>query len=156
MMLEKCLSYCFVLLFGTIFIVVLIICACSENAMSSEKARSVLNDFYTDNVPEPINRRHLISAGKAIVPYLLIEIRKKDMPKRGYAILALGEIKDKRAIPILIQILNDKTEEGYFRADALRAIWHINKELGEKYANQLFGQNADIDAAAQLLREGKI
>jgi len=125
--------------------------------MSSEEAQKVLNAFYADKVPEPILDRHLVNAGKAIVPYLLVEIKKKDMPKRGYAILALGKIKDKQALPALVQILNDQYESVQFRGDALRAIWHIDRKLGEESAEKLAGQYpADIDDLIQLLREGKI
>jgi hypothetical protein len=77
--------------------------------MDEKEAQDVLNKFYADNVPESINDRHLLNAGSSIVPYLLIEIQKKDMPKRGYAILALGKIGDGRAIPILQSILNDSS-----------------------------------------------
>lgn len=156
MLLEKYLSYQLVFLFGSTLFVVFSIYACSEKIMAPEKAQRVLNDFYTDNVPEDISDRHLVSAGKGIVPYLLIEIQKKDMPKRRYAIGALEKIKDKRAIPVLVQILNDNSEIGYFREDALRAIWHIDKKLGEEYADKFFGQYPEMNRVIELLREGRI
>ncbi len=147
-MLRLCIMFVFTVLSVSLF-------SCS-NKMSPEEAQKVLNAFYTDNVPEEINDRHLVDAGKAIVPYLLVEIKKKDMPKRRYAIGALEKIKDKRALPILIEILQDHSEIFYFRDDALRAVWHIDKKLGEEFAKKLTGQYPSIDRTVQLLREGKI
>lgn len=141
---------------GPAVLILILIYTFSEKAMTPDKAQRVLKDFYADNVPEVLNRRHLISAGKAIVPYLIVEIEKKDMPKRRYAIGALEEIKDKRALPVLIRILGDRSEIGYFREDALRAIWHIDKKLGEEYALKFAGQNPDMDRTIELLRGGQI
>jgi len=124
--------------------------------MDKKEAQKVLNSFYTDKVPESINDRHLLRAGKAIVPYLVEEIQKKDMPKRRYAIGALGKIGDRRALPVLVKILGDRSELEYFRSDALRAIWHIDKKQGEELAKKYAGESIDIDTASQLLREGKI
>ncbi len=130
--------------------------ACTEEVMTPEQAKKVLSDFYADRVPEEIQDRLLVDAGKPIAPYLLVEIKNKDMPKRRYAILALGKIKDKRALPVLTQILDDSSEINYFRDDALCAIWHIDRKLGEQSANQYSGKIEGIDRIIQLLREGVI
>ena len=132
------------------------ISGCSEPKMDEKEAQEVLNSFYTDKVPESINDRHLVRAGKAIVPYLVAEIQKRDMPKRRYAIGALGKIGDRRALPVLVKILGDRSELEYFRSDALRAIWHIDKKQGEELAKKYAGESIDIDTVSQLLREGKI
>ncbi|OPY91536.1 MAG: hypothetical protein A4E72_00096 [Syntrophus sp. PtaU1.Bin208] len=129
---------------------------CSTRSMTPEEANRILNLFYLDNVPEPINDRHIVDAGRAIVPYLTKEVQRRDMPKRGYAILALGKIGDRRALPVLIQILEDRTELIYFREDALRAIWHIDRQLGEKFAEMLGEENPDSIDIIKLLRNGQI
>jgi hypothetical protein len=146
---ELCLAAAALLLFFSAF-------ACSRETMDPAEARRVLNDFYTDRVPEPINDRHLVNAGKPIVPYLLVEIENRDMPKRRYAIGALEKIKDRRALPLLIQILEDRTELSYFREDAFRAIWHIDRKLGEEYAQKSSAESQDMDRIIELLKEGKI
>jgi hypothetical protein len=102
------------------------------------------------------DRLCLVEPGEAIVPHLIIEIQKKDMKKKGYAILALGKIKDKRALPVLIEILDDRSESIYIRDDALRAIWHIDRRLGEQYVTKFSGQSPDMDRTIVLLREGRI
>lgn len=129
---------------------------CSKTEIDEKEAQEVLHEFYTNKEPEPIVDQPLLSAGKAIVPYLMIEIQKKDMTMRGYAILALGKIGDRRALPVLMKILEDRSELVYFRSDALRAIWHIDRKLGEEYANKYTGESREIDRTIELLRAGKI
>ncbi len=142
--------------FCLISIMLIFLIGCYESTMDEEKAKKVLNNFYTDNVPESINDRYLVSAGKAIVPYVLVEIQKRDMPKRGYAILALGKIGDRRALTVLKKILDDKSELLGDRTAALQSIWHIDRKLGEELAKKYSGENEYLDRHIQLLREGKI
>jgi hypothetical protein len=132
------------------------ISGCLQTTMDEEEARKVLNEFYMLNEPEPLNDLPLLKAGKAIVPYLSLEIQKKDIPKRRYAIGALGKIGDKRALPSLLKIFEDRTEIWYFRSDAIEAIWHIDKNVGEEYASKHTGESKEIDRTIQLLRQGKI
>jgi hypothetical protein len=129
---------------------------CSKPQMEEKEAQVVLNEFYTNKEPEPIVDQPLLSAGEAIVPYLMVEIQKKDMPRRGYAILALGKIGDRRALPILRKLFEDRSELVYFRDDALRAIWHIDRKLGEEYATKYVGESKEIDRTIELLRKGII
>jgi len=127
---------------------------CGE--MNEHEAAQVLQNFYNDNVPEPINDRYLLEAGKAIVPFLLEEIKDPDMPKRGYAILALGKIGDVRALGTLEQILDDKSETDYIRGDSLTSIWHIDRKVGEKLSIKYHGENRYIDRTIELLKKGDI
>jgi hypothetical protein len=135
-------------------ILVLFLSACTQTVRNEKEAQEILNKFYTDNVPEPINDRYLVNAGKSIVPYLLTEIQKENMPKRGYAILALGKIKDKRALPVLVQMIEKDTTVD--KGDVLRAIWHIDRKEGEKISSSLSGKGVRLDRIIELLREGKI
>jgi hypothetical protein len=129
--------------------------SCSQT-MDESEARKILNEFYTDNVPESINDRHLLNAGKAIVPYLIDEIQKEDMPKRGYAVLALGKIGDRRALPVLIRMFENPTERGVHPSDSLRAIWHIDRKLGEELASKYTGGDEFMKRTIELLRKGVI
>lgn len=149
---DQCLL---IIVFFLISILLVPISGCSKSIMNEKEAQKVLNSFYTDKVPESINDRHLLRAGKAIVPYLIIEIQKKDMPKRGYGILALGKIGDRQALHVLTKIFEDQSELIYFRCDAIRAIWHIDEKLGKELAKKYAGENSYIDETIDL-REGKI
>ena len=129
---------------------------CSPQALSEDEARKVLNDFYTDNVPESINDRHLLNAGKSIVPYLITEIQKEDMPKRGYAILALGKIGDRRALPVLIRMYENPTSRGVLQGVLLTAIWHIDRKLGEELASKYTDGDEFMNRTIELLKKGLI
>lgn len=124
--------------------------------MNEQKARRILHEFYTEIVPEVVIGHQLREAGRPIVPYVLREVQKKEMPRRGYAILSLGIISDRRAIPILQRIFEDKSETDYIRGDALRAIWHMDNELGKTLARDYQGESVYIDEITGLLREGKM
>lgn len=136
-----------------ILIIFIIAVGCSESAMDEKEARKVLQNFYNDREPEPISDYYLLKAGKPIVPYLIVEIQKKDMPRRRYAIGALGKIGDKRALPMLINILEDRSELIYFRADALESIWHIDRKIGEEYARKYQREGKEIDRIIEFLRK---
>jgi hypothetical protein len=124
--------------------------------MTEKKAQEILHEFYTEIGPEVVIGHQLREAGRPIVPYVLREVQKKDMPRREYAILSLGRINDRRALPILENILQDKSESDYIRGDALRAIWHMDRELGKALARDYKGECVYIDRIIGLLREGKI
>lgn len=98
------------------------------------------NRFYNGD-HEPELDDPLIEAGTKMVPFICEAIAHKDMKFRRYAISALGFIEDKRAIPSLETILNDKTEEDYFRGDALHAIYLIDERQGTIYAAQYKNEN---------------
>jgi hypothetical protein len=124
--------------------------------LTKRKAQAILHEFYTEIVPEPLIGRQLSGAGKRMVPFLLPEIERRDMPRRGYAILALGDIGDGRALPTLITIFEDKSELDDIRDAALRAIWHIDKRVGEELGKKHFGEDRYIDRTIELLRGDKI
>lgn len=77
----------------------------------------------------------LIIAGKKVIPYIIEEIRNKEMDLRRYAIGALGHIGDEKVIPFLMSILNDDDEIYYFRYDAIEAIAMINIARAREVAN---------------------
>ncbi len=85
-----------------------------------------LRDFYEargraeDQLMDP-----LILNGHRVVPLVLSEIQKKEMPLRRYAIGFLGNGHYAEAMPLLEKILSDESEIFYFRADALEAIYQI-------------------------------
>ena len=76
------------------------------------------------------------------------------MPKRDYAILALGKIKDRRALPVLIQMIEKDTTVN--KGAVLVAIWHIDKKKGEEISSNLRGKDAYLDRTIELLKGGII
>lgn len=139
-----------------VFVALTLFFGCSKPTIDEKEAKEILHDFYTNKEPELNIDYDLLRAGKPIVPYLIVEIQKKNMPRRRYAIGALGKIGDRRAVPALIKILEDRSELDYFRGDALEAIWHIEKNVGEEFAEKHSGESVYIDRVIQLLRENKI
>jgi len=99
----------------------------------------------------------LILAGRRVVPLLLKEVQRRDMPRRRHAIAALGNLGDWRAMPALETILHDHTEEDYFRADSLEAIALIDKDLGRHFAKQYADSDTPYLARASrnILSGGK-
>lgn len=139
------------LIIFSLILIILGFLSYSATTVTQKDAQKFLNYFYNDKVPECITDRYLLTAGKGIVPYLIMEIRKKDMQKRRYAIAVLGKLGDSRALPLLVKIHEDLSEEIYFRCDALVSIWYIDRKLGEELAEKF----ADVDdSCVELLRKG--
>jgi len=140
--------------YGTLVLLASIL-GCSKAPLNGDEARAVLQTFYDDNVPESITDRHLVRAGKPIVPFLIHEIQRKDMPKRRYAIAAIGKIGDQRALPVLIKIFEDRSEQEYFRGDALEAIWRLERNRAEDLANKHRGESVYVDEISDALKKGR-
>ena len=99
---------------------------------------------YEPDLPKP-----LIAAGKKMVPDICKAIAHPNMRMRRYAMTALGEIRDKSALPALETILKDKNELEYMRGDALYAIHRIDKELGLKYVKEFGTANDYLKMVAE-------
>jgi HEAT repeat protein len=93
-----------------------------------------LAQFYSQQAPEELLTKPLAGAGREIVPVVLRELPNKEMPRRRYAIQFLGEGKYRDALPALEAILDDESEQDYFRADALEAISSIDPLRGRQLA----------------------
>ena len=102
----------------------------------------ILNRFYTEqDLAEDQLKDSLILAGPKMAPLLEREIQKKEIPRRLYAITALGHLGNNNSIPILEQLLQDKGENEGFRAAALLAIASIDlpyaQKIAPKYLNDM-------------------
>ena len=137
-----------------LLLVVFTLAGCGKPRLNENDAQKFLNYFYNDKVPEEITDRYLLTAGRGIVPYLIDEVQKRDMPKRGYAIGALGKLGDRRALLVLIKILGDNSEIHYFREDALVSICYLDKSLGEEMIEKYAGQSESFDRQIELLKKG--
>lgn len=129
--------------------------ACSSR-LDEESANRIFQKFYEDKGPEEMLDRHLLDAGKDIVPFLVKEIQRKDMPRRSYAILAIGKLEDKRAIPALVSIFEDRTESEQIRGDSLSVILRLDESIGMKLASEHAGESKYIDRTIELYRKGLI
>jgi hypothetical protein len=76
----------------------------------------------------------LIVAGPCVVPMVIEEVRRGDRPLRRYAIDFLGTAGDERARPLLLEILGSDAEQGYYRADALVALYQLDPSEGRRLA----------------------
>lgn len=72
-----------------------------------------------------------------MVPHICRAVRDSQMHCRRYALLALGHLRDRRAILTLETIYSDVDEDSLFRGDALEAIFVIDQELGRYYAKRV-------------------
>ena len=96
----------------------------------------------------------LIKAGPKMVPVIIEAISHKDMRLRRYAIGALGNLNDARALEPLTRIVEDKSEEEYFRSDALESIYKLDQGLGTRLAKQVAGQGEMLtDTSKAILKK---
>lgn len=92
--------------------------------------------FYDLADHEPEIDDPLIEAGPKMVPAICEALRHKDMQRRLYAIDALGYIGDRRALRVLVGILDDVSESDDMRSEALISIYRIDRAHGTRYARQ--------------------
>ena len=113
---------------------------------------SVWDRFYKGD-HEPELDDPLIAAGPPMTPAIVEAIQHKDMKYRRYAIGALGQIGDKRAIPPLEKLLQDKTEIDYFRGDALQSIYRLDQKRGTVYAERYAGENEYLRMISEAIKK---
>lgn len=77
----------------------------------------------------------LVARGKSMVPAICEAVRNPDMKFRRHAIEALGRMDERRAMQTLETIVRERDEDETVRAEALRAIYRLDPELGARYAN---------------------
>ncbi len=94
------------------------------------------SEFYNADVAEDQLMDPLILAGPKVVPILIEKIKDKDMYRRRYAIGAIGNLGYRSAIPTLKNLLEDPSEEDYYRCDALNLISMIDIVKGRQLAIQ--------------------
>jgi hypothetical protein len=125
-----------------------------------ESPEKSLEKFYTygqdpkDAVAEDMLMDPLILAGKRVVPLVIQEARKKDMPKRGYAIAFLKNGGYKEALPFFMQILEDDCEDVLSRSNALKAMYVIDKKAAEAYIFKYQNRDDQIGKMARGLKDG--
>jgi HEAT repeat protein len=95
-------------------------------------------------------RKALIKIGEPAVPALIEKIKGEDSFVRNNAIRVLGEIGDRRAVPVLIEAVKDKTRGRSEAASALMWMGVQNLELNVLVLCKLFCNDKD-----EILKIGK-
>ena len=124
-------------------------------ACAAKSPQTALEEFYTYNGAEDMLMDPLILAGGDVVPLVIEKIKDKSMPRRRYAIGFLGNGGYPQALLVLQQILQDETEQDYFRGDALQSIYMIDEPLGLELAQQQAGENNFVGGMAKSILKGE-
>jgi hypothetical protein len=95
-------------------------------------AFSYYSVFVNQSVAEEYLQDPIKEAGYHIGPILTEKIKDRQMELRKYAIGGLGDINYKPATTTLQQILFDKTEPDYIRADAYAVLAKFNSAASKK------------------------
>jgi hypothetical protein len=120
----------------------------AEDAMTAFYAQK--NDGVTeDQLTDP-----LVLAGDQVVPVVVREVARADMPLRRYAITFLGNAQSAEAVPVLRRIVEDSTELDLFRGDALEALWMIRVSGREELARSFAGRDDFLGQTAGRLLAG--
>lgn len=114
----------------------------------------ILEYFYYAATSEEELMDPLILRGEEIVPMVISNVVRPDMPRRRYAIAFLGRGGYVTALPALRNIIEANHEPGYVRADALEAIYRIDQQGGLAYA-KLYADRKDWlgNVARQIIKE---
>ena len=123
-----------------------------EYSPGGEKWAKAWRAFYKGDHEEEL-MQPLIKAGPAMAPAIIEAISHKDMRLRRYAISALAYLKDRQAVEPLGKIVKDKSEEDYFRGDALHSIYILDRKLGEQLAKEFAGQGDNLKMIAEAIRK---
>ena len=96
----------------------------------------------------------LVLAGPRVQPLVSAAIVDPALPRRRYAIGYLGCAGYKPAAPALRAIVLGESEHDYFRADALQALWQLDRAEGRKLASRYVGRPDHLGAVASGLLGG--
>lgn len=127
----------------------------TEYYTGGEQFRPTWYAFYVEGNHEPDLPTPLIEMGKPMVPAIVEAISHLDMKRRRYAISALGSIGDRRAVPALKAILENRNEIYYFRGDALWEIYRIDHALGVQLAAQFENEHEFLKYMADGIRRSE-
>jgi hypothetical protein len=95
----------------------------------------------------------LILAGEGVVPLVLEQLPKPQMPRRRYAIAFLGNGAYAQALPALRTILANEGEVDLFRGDALQAICDIDAVEGKRRAAEFAAQQDYLGSTARQIAQ---
>jgi len=128
--------------------------SCAEGPFRDPRA--AMADFEN-----PTNRAEdqltdpLVLNGRRVAPHVLRALSDPKMRLRRYAIGFLGCSRHDPSLPALRRILSDPTEQSYFRADALEAIYLIKPPQGLAAARRFTAESDLLGATAQQIVAGE-
>jgi hypothetical protein len=96
----------------------------------------------------------LILTGTRAVPLVVAGVRDRQLRYRRYALAYLGWARDERALPVLRAILEDSSEQDYFRADGLEAIACIRITSGDSLAARFARDTGVVGRSASQVFDG--
>ena len=116
-----------------------------------------MNDFlnggdrFEDQLTDPV-----VLAGPRVRPLALSAVADREMKYRRYALAWLGCAYYKPARERLHQILYDESEKDYFRADALEALWRLDRDHGRELARTFLSREDFLgQTAVKLIETGQ-
>ncbi len=126
----------------------------SRSTPTDAHYRTAWREFYFGGSSEGDIGTSLVRVGRPIVPSLCRAVSDPNMRRRRYAILSLGYIGDRRAIPTLERIYADRDEDSLYRGDALQSIYMIDRALGRLYARKQLARTDYLGSMAGYIRDG--
>ncbi len=103
---------------------------------TAKKGSINLLDYMKEQPVQSDARKALVMIGEAAVEPLIQALKDEDSQVRGNAILALGEIGDRRAVEPLIQAIKDEDE--YIRQKAAEVLYKLQDERAVKNLVEYF------------------
>ncbi len=113
------------------------------------------NEFLTIKTKAPFVVVPLCNAGKKVVPLVIERVKDKNLESRRWAIRFLGSGDYLQAIPVLENIVKDKSEMDYIRGEALYSIYFIDKSLGKRLANSYQNRSDTLGEVANEIIQNK-
>jgi hypothetical protein len=96
----------------------------------------------------------LVLAGPRVRPLVLAAVQDRHFRLRRYGIGYLGCAGYRPASPTFRTILHDESEEDYFRADALEALWSSDPKEGHALASAYSGRSDFLGQVARGILTG--
>ena len=108
-----------------------------------------LSRFYALQGPEEALHAPLAAGGPEMLPMLLSELRRPDMPHRRTVISFIAQRRHAEAWPVLAAIVDDDVEATGDRAAALRALHALDAPRAAEVAEQHLDREDSLGAAAR-------
>ncbi len=122
---------------------------------SNKQAEKALQDFYNYNGFHDKMTEPLYKGGEKVIPLVIEKVKDKNMPHRLNAIGFLGKPKNYEALPVLIEILKDESENNYLRKEALWAVYQIEVKIALDFAYKYQNREDDLGKYSNCITSAK-
>jgi hypothetical protein len=110
--------------------------------------------FLNQSLPEPLIVKPIEDAGYEIGHILTEKIKNKEMKYRRYAILGLKKIDYQKATHLMGQILFDKSELDFYRADAYETLKTFDNDISNNLIKE-FKHKAQYATEKKIIELGE-